>query len=364
MNTPPLYPVIMAGGVGARFWPLSRRARPKQLLPLAGDPSTPLIAATAQRIAPLAPLAHTLVVTSAALAAPTRAALPDLPAENLLLEPVGRNTAPCVAWASAWVARRDPAAIVAILAADAFIADAPAFLDALSLAARVAASGAVVTLGITPTRPETGYGYLHLGEPLPDAPTARRVRAFVEKPDATRAAQYLASGDYLWNAGIFVFRADTMARAIETHLPALTAATLAFDAAAREHREQAEVDARYPTLPNISMDYGVMEKLSDVVVVPADCGWSDVGSWQAAWELAPRDVAGNAVRADPARAAVIDARGNMIVAPPGKTVAVIGVDDLVIVDTPDALLVVPRSRAQDVKRAVDELAGRGQTDVL
>jgi mannose-1-phosphate guanylyltransferase len=355
-----VYAVIMAGGAGTRFWPASRRLRPKQFLPLGRDASLPLIAATARRVAPLAPPARTLVVTGAALADATRAALPELPPENVLLEPTGRNTAPCVAWATSWAARRDPSAVLVVLPADAYIADDAAFVRALETAVRAAARGSIVTLGITPTRPETGYGYLHVGEP--EGEGVYRVRAFVEKPDAARAAQYLTSGEYLWNAGIFVFRADVMARAVEKHLPPIAEAMRAIDAAASAGREQAEVDARYPSLPSVSIDYGVMEKVEAVSVVPADCGWSDVGSWQAAWELGDKDAQGNVVRADAQRAVLIDAKGNIVVAPPGKAVAVIGVNDLVVVDTPDALLVMPRSRAQDVKKAVDELNARGQQD--
>lgn len=361
-----IYTVIMAGGSGTRFWPLSRRRQPKQLLPLAGDAATPLLTATARRVAPISPIERTLVVTRADLAEGTRAALPDLPEENLLLEPVGRNTAPCVAWATAAVQRRDPRGVVVVLAADAYITDAPAFVDALRTAARAAASGVIATLGITPTRPETGYGYLHVGDALGDVPGVRRVRAFVEKPDARRAAEFLADGNYLWNAGIFVFRADAMREAVKQHLPEVAAAVDAFDAAARESREAEarEVGARYPGLKGISIDFGVMEKVREVAVVPVDCGWSDVGSWQAAWELTAHDASGNAVRADPERTVLADARGNIVVAPPGKTVAVVGVEDLVIVDTPDALLVVPRSRAQDVRLAVDALTAAKRDDVL
>jgi mannose-1-phosphate guanylyltransferase len=362
-STHPVYAVIMAGGAGTRFWPLSRRARPKQFLPLGGEHDVPLIAATARRVAPLAPADRTVVVTSAALATATRDALPELPADNVLLEPIGRNTAPCVAWATSWVARRDPTAVILVLASDAYIADDAAFRRALETAAQAAVTGSIVTIGIKPTRPETGYGYLHVGDPT-DLAGVFRVRAFVEKPDVERAKGYVAGGQHLWNAGIFVFRADVMLRAIERHLPAVAEATRAFDAAASAGGERDEVARRYPGLPSISLDYGVMEKVEAVSVVPADCGWNDVGSWQAAWELGTKDPHGNVLRGDATRSVVIDARGNMIVAPAGKTVAVLGVDDLVVVDTPDALLVVPRSRAQDVKRAVDELTARKLDEVL
>ncbi len=360
-----VYTVIMAGGSGTRFWPLSRKLHPKQFLALAGDGSTPMITATARRVESLSPIENVLVVTRADLAEATRTALPDLPEENLLLEPAGRNTAPCVAWATATVQRRDPRAVIVVLAADAYIADEPAFVRALETAVRAAETGAIVTLGIRPSRPETGYGYLHVGDAMPDAPEGvLRVRAFVEKPDAPRAQTFFDGGAHLWNAGIFVFRADVMREAVANLLPSISQAIAAFDAAALRvpGDEAREVAARYPLLPSVSVDYGVMEKVHEVAVVPVDCGWSDVGSWQASWELGARDAASNVVRAD--AAVLCDAEGNMVMAPAGKVVALVGVRDLVVVDTPDALLVVPRDRAQDVKKAVDALALQGRGDVL
>ena len=359
-----VYTVIMAGGSGTRFWPLSRKLHPKQFLPLAGDGATPLITATARRVAALSPIENVLVVTRADLADAARESLPDLPAENLMLEPAGRNTGPCVAWATAMVQRRDPKAVVVVLAADAFIADEAAFVKALELACEAASTGSIVTLGIKPTRPETGYGYLHVGGALAGAPDGvSRVKAFVEKPDATRAQTFLDGGEHLWNAGIFVFRADVMREAVARHMPEVSEAIGVFDAvASKGGDERREIEHRFPRLPAVSIDYGVMEKVAEVAVVPVDCGWSDVGSWQASWELGARDAAGNVVRAD--GAVLCDAEGNMVVAPRGKVVALVGVRDLVVVDTPDALLVVPRERAQDVKKAVDALGPKGRGDVL
>lgn len=360
-----VYTVIMAGGSGTRFWPQSRRARPKQFLPLGPDGVTPLLTATAERLGDLCPLSRTLVVTRADLAEATRAALPGLASENILLEPAGRNTAPCVAWATATIQRRDPQAVVVVLAADAYIANPAAFVAALSKAVEAARAGTIVTLGIQPTRPETGYGYLRVGDPLPQGPEGvSRVAAFVEKPDAARAAAFVADGVHLWNAGIFVFRADVMRAAVAEFLPAVHDALTAFDVAARAGNEASVVAARYPTLPNISIDYGVMERVQAVAVVPVDCGWSDVGSWQAAWELGEKDPAGNVARTDPGAAVFLDATGNVATAPPGKVVALLGVHDLVVVDTPDALLVMPRDRAQDVKSIVDVLGALGRTKAL
>ena len=295
----------------------------------------------------------------------THEACPEVPAANILLEPVGRNTAPCVAWATAVVQRRSPDAVVIVLAADAHISDEAAFVDALRRAVAAANTGAIVTLGITPTRPETGYGYLHVGEAFAGASEGVRVvRAFVEKPDAARAEQYFHGAEHLWNAGIFVFRADVMARAVRAHLPTVADATAAFDRAAAvgPEEESREVNARYPGLPNVSLDYGVMENERAIAVVPVSCGWSDVGSWQAAWELGLKDGAGNVLAG--VEGTVVDARGNVVVAPHGKVVALVGVSDLVVVDTGDVLLVMSRDRAQDVKKAVDALSQAHRHDVL
>lgn len=360
-----LYAVIMAGGAGTRFWPSSRKQHPKQFLALGKDPNEPLIAATARRVAPLAPIERTLVVTGASLAAQTREALPSLPASQVLCEPAARNTAPCVAWATTWVGRRDPKAVLCVLPADAYIADDAAFVKALELATRAAAEGAIVTLGIEPTRPETGYGYLRKGAAAKELGVFH-VEAFVEKPDAARAEQYLASGQYLWNAGIFVFRADVMREALRAHQPAIAEALDRFDAAAREGElaEKSLIEATFPTLPSVSIDTGVMEKVAGVQVVPVSCGWSDVGGWQAAWELGDKDANSNVVRSDAERTVLVDASGNLVHATKGKTVALVGVHDLVVVETEGALLVMPRSRAQDVKKAVDELASRGAREAL
>ena len=272
-----------------------------------------------------------------------------------------------MAWATHTVLRRDPEAVVIVLAADAYITDEAAFVTALRTACDAAKTGAIVTLGIKPTRPETGYGYLHVGGTLDGAPQGvHKVRAFVEKPDLAHATAYVAGAEHLWNAGIFVFRADVMRDAVAKHLPAVAEAMVDLDRAAQRSPEEERrvVGERYPTLPSVSVDVGVMERVGGVAVVPVDCGWSDVGSWQASWELGARDAHGNVVRTDAGATVLADASGNVVVAPPGKVVALVGVHDLVVVDTPDALLVVPRARAQDVKKAVDALAAAKREDVL
>jgi mannose-1-phosphate guanylyltransferase len=339
--------VVMAGGAGTRFWPASRRAKPKQLLPLAGDLS--LLAATVRRIAPIIPPARVLVVTAAHLVDASRAELPDVPAENFLAEPAARNTAPCVGWAAEVVRARDDAGILAVLAADHHVTDEAAYLASVRVALAAADTGALVTIGLRPTRPETGYGYLELGEPLGDG--SHRALRFVEKPDRQLAEEFVASGRFLWNSGQFFFRATAILDAIDVHLPALAAGLSTLVSSDPE-----SVHAVFPTLPSISIDHGVMEKAEGVRVVPADFGWSDVGSWTTAWELAAKDAHQNGVTE--ADAVLIDAEGCYVRAASGKIVALIGVKDLVVVDTEDALLVVPRDRAQDVKLAVEALARR------
>jgi len=349
-----LYAVIMAGGAGKRFWPLSRRQTPKQFLALGQGPGS-LLARTSARLEGLVPPGRVYVVTGAHLVDATRRELPDVPAENILAEPLGRNTAPCIGWAAATIRRRDPEAILAVLPADHEIEDEPAFLAILERAATAAEAGDLVTVGLTPTRPETGYGYIEMAEEI--APGVHAARRFVEKPTHARAEQFLASGDFLWNGGIFLFRAEAILAAISKSLPSLGAALAEFDGAAERGEEAALVAARYPDLPSVSIDHGVMEKAHRVLVVPADFGWSDLGSWVTAWEQAPKDDADNAA---PEGSVLVDAKGCYVRAASGKRVALVGVEDLVVVDTDDALLIMPRARAQDVRQVVELLVERGE----
>lgn len=343
------YGVIMAGGSGTRFWPLSRAARPKQLLPLGGGEES-LLRATLRRMGPVIPKERTYIVTSEALAPQIRAELPDLPPENILAEPVGRNTAPCVGWAAAVIARIDPTARIAVLPADHHIGDESGFQDVLRQSLAAAGDGDMVTVGIRPTRPETGYGYIEVGDEL--SPGVHRARRFVEKPDDTRAQQFLAAGRFFWNSGMFFFRADTLLEAIQQHLPGLFDVLIQYDEAAQRGEEKALVRSTYHTLPDVSIDHGVMEKASRMAIVLGDFGWSDVGSWTTAWELAEHDADGNALFGE---VIAVDSRNSYVRGPAGKPVAIVGLDDIVVVDTADALLIMPRSRAQDVRAVVNEL---------
>jgi len=357
---PNTYAVIMAGGAGTRFWPASRATMPKQLLPLGADPNESLIAATVRRIAPMVPPERVYIATGEALLDATARELPQIPRANLLAEPVPRNTAPCIGWATATIARRDPGATVMVLPSDHFIANEDGFRRVVGRALEGALRGNLTTIGIVPTRPETGYGYIEVGPDL--EPGLHGVARFVEKPDRARAEAYVAGGKHLWNAGMFFFQARAMTEAIAMHLPDLAAGLTRLDDAAAKGAERAALAAIFPTLPSVSIDVGVMEKAAKLAVVKGDFGWNDVGSWESAWELASRDPEGNAL---PAGSIAVDAKGNLVRdlttggATKKRVYALVGVSDLVVVETDDAVLVIPRSRAQDVRSVVEVLKARG-----
>lgn len=337
---PQLHAFILAGGRGERFWPLSTFARPKQFCSLFGG--TPLLAQAVGRLRGLVPEANIRVITSADLVPATRAALPGLPAANVIGEPVGRDTAAAVALACGIVSREDPAGVALVLPADPLIADEGAYRDALRLAAEQAARAPVIaTVGIAPTFPATGYGYIEAAETL--APGVRRVRRFVEKPDLETAKRYLATGAFAWNAGMFVWRADTMAAAFRAHAPQWLPLI-----------ERPEgLEALYPTLPKLSVDYAIMEKSDNLVVVRGDFGWDDVGSLPALARHFPADAQGN-VAISPVYA--LDAAGNIVAAEGvARPTALFGVEGLIIVHTAKATLVCAKAAAQDLKRLVATL---------
>jgi mannose-1-phosphate guanylyltransferase len=357
-----VHAVILAGGSGTRFWPASRRSRPKQLLALAGSSDESLIAATVRRLQPLIAPADVWVATSTALLEATALALPEVPRAHLLAEPVARNTAAPIGWAAAVIARSDPDAIVVVLPADHFIADEPGFRDVLERAIHTAEDGWLTTIGVSPTRPETGYGYIELGDAIHEG--AHAVTHFVEKPDLARAAGFCSGGRHLWNAGMFVFRARVMLQSIGLHLPALAAGLSALDAAAERGDEARVLSEVFPSFPSISIDHGVMEKADRVAVVPGSFGWNDVGSWEVSWELARHDLDGNAL---PEGTVVIDASNNLVKdlsTGPKRRFALLGVSDLVLVETDDAVLVMPRGRAQEVRAIVEAIARRGGAEDL
>jgi mannose-1-phosphate guanylyltransferase/mannose-6-phosphate isomerase len=347
--------IILAGGSGTRFWPLSRKRRPKQLLALEGERS--LLRETVDRLRPLVEPAGVWICTTRVLADDVRRELPDVPAGQILLEPEGRNTAPAIGWSVRSMpeeARRD---VVVVLPSDHRVGDPAAFRDTLARAARaVKREDRVMTLGVTPRWPETGYGYLELEEGSDDD-GVRRVRRFVEKPDLPTAERYVASGNHLWNAGIFLFRGTTLLEILARLQPELARG---LEEIARASDTPGRLEELYPKLPSDSIDYAVMEKLDSIATLPLDCGWSDLGSWAALDEVLPRDDHGNTGRGD---VLALDAEGNLLFSDQG-TVAVLGVRDLVVVRTGDSVLVMPKARSQEVKRLVDELKSRGREDLL
>ncbi len=331
--------VILAGGVGSRFWPLSTPSRPKQLLPLVTD--RPLIADTARRLAPLVPPERTLVVTNAALVPAIAALIPALPAANLIAEPRAAGTAPALVWAACEIARRDAEGTMLCVHADWAIADDEGFRAALETAATVAERDrSLVTVGIVPTRADPGFGYLRPGEAID--PIARRVVRFVEKPDRV-AAERLVKDGCLWNSGIFVWRADEFLGEVRTHCPEV--------APALPHAVRGDRRAFFEACTPISVDHGVLERSTRVLVVPGDFGWDDVGTWAALHRVRAKDASGNATAGD---AYVVESRANVVHAD-GHTVVLYGVDGLVVAARDGVTLVTTRERAADLKRLLDAL---------
>ncbi|MCA9639371.1 MAG: mannose-6-phosphate isomerase [Polyangiaceae bacterium] len=360
-----VYAVVMAGGSGTRFWPASRRLNPKQLLSIAPGTDESLIAGTVRRMARITSPDNILIATGKHLLGATKRQLPGIPEANFLGEPVAKNTAPCIGWATLVAARRDPKAIIVVVPSDQHVAKEAAFRAAVKLAIRSAKSGVITTIGIQPTRPETGYGYIELGKPS-DLKDVHAVKRFVEKPDLKTANRYLKSGRYVWNAGMFIFRAADMLAEIEQHLPELHAGLTKIDDAARKSpgAEAAATRKFFAAVQSISIDYGVMERAQRLNVVPASFGWSDLGSWESSWELGARDADHNVA---PGSAVLVDAKRNLIwdtrPRADNRVVALVGVEDLCVIQTDDALLVIPRERAQDVRAVVDRLKA-GKRDKL
>jgi len=364
-------PVILAGGSGTRFWPRSRRAHAKQVLALDGERS--MIQQTVERLKPLATLDKTWVITNELLAHEIADQLKSIPAGQIVREPVARNTAPACGLAAFLIERQNPEAVLGIFPSDHVIGDEPRFLKALQKAIAVAAAGDnIVVLGIEPTRAETGYGYIETTDYTRDD-SALHVRRFIEKPNQNRADEFIAAGNYYWNSGMFLWSARTLANAVREHLPE-TAPLLETIAAAYGTPKFEEVFRTvYPKCENISVDYAVLEPrsakgehLSHLYCIPAEFSWNDLGSWASLYEyqLETRlrgDSEGNVAETKGNMA--LDA-GNNYIFSPGKFVALVGVEDLVIVDTPDALLIAHRDHSQDVGKIVKELGILGRTELI
>lgn len=349
-----IYTVIMAGGIGSRFWPASRQQHPKQFLNVFGDAT--LIQNTVARMQGLVPPDRTYVVTHERYVGQTQDQLPAVPPENILAEPVSRNTAPCIAYAAIKLLRQDPDATMIVLPADHVIQNVRRFHEVLQTAIDKAQEpGALVTIGINPTHPETGYGYIQYEAPPPgddrSKPEAYPVRTFAEKPDIATAERFLDSGDFLWNSGMFVWRADTILDQIHQHLPQ------AFDAFAPlldligTDREREAVEQAYQVSPRISIDYGVMERALNVYVVPGSFGWNDIGDWRAVFDLSEKDQVGNALHGN----VIVHDSSRCYVKAGDRLVVLVGIHDSIVVDTNDAVLICHRDSAQQVKNVVDYL---------
>ena len=351
-----LYAVIMAGGVGSRFWPRSRQNRPKQFLNVLDEAT--MIQNTVSRLTGLVSPEDVYVATHARYADITQRQLPYIPAENLLFEPISRNTAPCIAYAAARIHARDPEGIMMVLPSDHVIEDVGRFQDVLRAAVTQAATpGALVTLGIQPTHPATGYGYIQFDGNLADAsdsPEAFVVKTFAEKPDLATAENFLDSGDFLWNSGMFIWRADSVLNAIEEHLPDLHTAFEEARPSFLTDREPAAVRRAFDLSPNISVDYGIMEKASGVYVVPGSFGWNDVGDWKAIYDLSAKDDRQNALEG---KAIVVDSSDCMVHRDTSeeRTIALVGMTDTFVVETDDAILVCHKDATQQVKHVVEYL---------
>ncbi len=360
MNTTPIIPINLSGGSGTRLWPVSRESFPKQLWPLISEHT--LLQETALRARGEC-FAPPVVVCNQEhrflIAEQLRAA--GIPSPRILLEPVGRNSAPAIAAAAVLVAETEPDAVLWLLAADHVIAETAALHHSLAIAATAARTGRIVTFGMHPTAPETGYGYIALGSALDDAPGAYAVAQFVEKPDAANAARLATDGKHLWNSGMFVFTARTLLEELATHAPDV------LDPVRRAVAERTtDLDfirlgeKSFTTSPSISLDYAVAERTSRAAVVPADIGWSDVGSWNALWELGRKDAQGNVAVGD----VLLEAARNCYVRSDGIVTAVVGLDDAVVVVTEDAVLAMHRDHAQDVKKVVDRLKAAGRHEAV
>ena len=355
-----LHPVILSGGSGSRLWPLSRHNQPKQFLALMGEHS--LFQETALRASRLDSAQPAVVVCSEdhRFMVGEQLQAVGLAHGGILLEPVARNTARAIALAALHVSKRDPDAVMLVMPADHLIEDERAFRDATARALALAGEGWLVTFGIAPGYPETGYGYIQQGEALPGG--GYKVARFVEKPDLETAQRYVDAGGHAWNSGMFMLRASQYLDELAIHAPAILEAARKACADAVGDLDFIRIDKEaFAACPSDSIDYAVMEKTQRAAVVPVSCGWSDIGSWSAIWAAAERDVHGNRHDGD---VLALDSRNNLVRASERRLVATIGIEDVVIVDTPDATLVARKDRVQDVKQLVDRLKASGRQEHL
>ncbi|MDR9417640.1 mannose-1-phosphate guanylyltransferase [Gracilimonas sp.] len=353
-----VYAVIMAGGAGTRFWPRSTRKLPKQFLSLFGEGT--MIQNTASRIEALIPQDRILVVTNDSYTNLVKEQLPGVPDENIVGEPVAKNTAPCVAIAAEMLYKKDPNATMVVLPADHHIENPGAFLQYLKAAIQKAESGEfLVTVGIEPDSPETGYGYIHGDNSTKETYNDKSVypvQAFKEKPDLETAQQFLETGDYYWNSGMFIWRAKSVLSAFENYLPEMYKLVKECGEGLYGDNHQECINTFYRACESVSIDYGIMEDAKNVFVVPGEFGWNDVGSWTAAYELGNKDEEGNVIRSN--EISITDSKYNFVFSESGKMISLVGVDGLAIVETEDAILICKLDKAQKVKNIVGQLQSK------
>lgn len=360
MSLSPSYVAIMAGGVGSRFWPGSREARPKQFLDMLHTGKS-LLRLTFERFLPLCPAEHIFVVTNAAYKDLVKEQIPELTDNQILCEPSRNNTAPCVAYTAFKLAGLHPQANMIVTPADHIVLKENAFLDKIKTALDFAQhQPALLTLGIQPSRPDTGYGYIQYGEET--APGVFKVKRFAEKPDLETAQQFLDTGEYLWNAGIFVWNVQTVLQAFQTLSPAIYEILGAGRAHYNTPSEQAFIDEKYPTTPNISVDFAIMEKADNVYTLPADIGWSDLGTWASLHAECPQDAHQNVIQAK--RVLVADTQNCLIRVPDQKLVVVKGLQDFMVIDEEDVLLIYPKSKEQEIKQVTATVKSQFGTNFL
>lgn len=344
--------VIMAGGKGERFWPKSRKKAPKQLINIIGEKT--MIQETVDRLGDLTDCKDTYIITGEEYFKPISKQLPNIPRENILIEPMGKNTAACIGLSAIHIAKKDPDAIMIVLPSDHLIKDNDSFINILKQAVKVANSGKhIVTIGIKPTQPETGYGYINFGEQvnISNFDSVYKVREFVEKPDIRTAERYLEDGRYLWNSGMFVMKASTILASISEFMPMLYDVLQKISLAIGKPNYKEVLKEEYSKLQSISIDYGIMEHERNIYVIPGDFGWDDVGSWTSLERIQESDeqgniISGNIVSVDTSKCII---QGN------GKLIATIGLEDLIIVDTDDATLICTKDKAQQVKDVLKQL---------